>query len=171
MLRPSEAAIYGRFGYGPATHGAQLRCEKRSMIFRPGTEFGDGTIRLLGHDEARPLIEKVYDQVRTGAVGRPDRPDGSWDSRLFDEPQAREGATALRFAVHQEPGGHVTAYALYRTRSAVDVFGDNKSTVQVMEFVTTCPRRMPRCGASSPVSTSCHGSSTRRRSTNRCRTC
>lgn len=104
VLRPSEAAIYGRFGYGPATRGAQLPCEKRSMVFRPGTEFGDGTIRFLGRDEARPLIEKVYDQVRTGAVGRPDRTDRSWDSRLFDEPQARAGATSLRFAVHQDPG-------------------------------------------------------------------
>ncbi|MET7718776.1 hypothetical protein [Streptomyces sp. NPDC005407] len=46
-LRPSEAAIYGRFGYGPATRGNQLRCEKRSMHFRPGTDFGDGTIQLL----------------------------------------------------------------------------------------------------------------------------
>ncbi|KOG41977.1 GNAT family N-acetyltransferase [Streptomyces decoyicus] len=138
VLRPSEAAIYGRFGYGPATRGAQLRCEKRSMVFRPGTAFGDGTIRLLGRDEARPLIERVYDQVRTGAVGRPDRTDRSWDSRLCDEPQAREGATSLRFAVHQDPGGHVTGYALYRIRTAVDVFGNNNGAVQVMECVTTC---------------------------------
>ncbi|MGW0831397.1 sterol carrier protein domain-containing protein [Streptomyces prunicolor] len=45
-LRPSEAAIYGRYGYGPATQGARLRCDKRAVRFRPGTDFGDGTIRL-----------------------------------------------------------------------------------------------------------------------------
>ncbi|MEV7908486.1 GNAT family N-acetyltransferase, partial [Streptomyces anulatus] len=86
-LRPSEAAIYGRYGYGPASRGAQLRCEKRSMRFRPGTDFGDGRVRLLGGDEARPQIEKVYDQVRVGTAGWPDRAGRFWDGRLFDGPQ------------------------------------------------------------------------------------
>ncbi|MGW7486655.1 GNAT family N-acetyltransferase [Streptomyces sp. NPDC054786] len=140
VLRPAEAAIYGRFGYGPATRGARLQCEKRSMTFRPGTEFGDGTIGLLGRDEARPLIEKVYDQVRTGAVGWPGRTDGSWNSRLFDEPRARGGATSLRFAVHRDPSGHVTGYALYRIKSELDIFGNDKSAVQVVECATTCRR-------------------------------
>jgi predicted acetyltransferase len=45
-LRPSEAAVYGRYGYGPATQGACFRCGKRAVRFRPGTDFGDGTIRL-----------------------------------------------------------------------------------------------------------------------------
>ncbi|WP_328684883.1 hypothetical protein [Streptomyces sp. NBC_00343] len=46
-LRPSEAGIYGRYGYGPAPQGVRLRCDKRALRFRPGTDFGDGTIRLL----------------------------------------------------------------------------------------------------------------------------
>jgi predicted acetyltransferase len=133
-LRPSEAAIYGRFGYGPATRGARLQCEKRSMHFRAGTDFGAGTIRLLGREEARPLIEKVYDHARTGTVGRPDRANHSWDSRLFDEPPARAGASALRFAVHQEPNGEATGYALYRIKPELDVFGNNASAVQVVEL-------------------------------------
>ncbi|MGW7576976.1 GNAT family N-acetyltransferase [Streptomyces sp. NPDC054765] len=137
-LRPAEAGIYGRFGYGPATRGAQLRCEKRSMVFRPGTAFGDGTIHLLGRDEARPLIEKVYDRARIGAVGRPDRNDRSWNSRLFDEPQARGGATSLRFAVHRDSGGQATGYALYRMKSELDIFGNSKSAVEVVEFTTVC---------------------------------
>lgn len=88
-LRPSEAAIHGRYGYGPATQGARLRCDKRAVRFRPGTDFGDGTIRLLGHDQARPQIEKLYDRVRIGAVGWPGRDAASWDGRLTDRPEER----------------------------------------------------------------------------------
>ncbi|WP_232792572.1 GNAT family N-acetyltransferase [Actinacidiphila yeochonensis] len=135
-LRPSEAAIYGRFGYGPATRGNQLRCEKRAMHFRPGIDFGDGTIRLLSRDEARPLMEKVYDQVRTGSIGWPDRTNRFWNSRLNDAPHSRGGATSLRFAVHHSPGGDATGYALYRLNSARDALGNNASAVQLVELAT-----------------------------------
>ncbi|MFG2783864.1 GNAT family N-acetyltransferase [Streptomyces prunicolor] len=54
-LRPSEAAIYGRYGYGPATQGARLRCDERAVRFRPGTDFGDGTIRLQERGGASAL--------------------------------------------------------------------------------------------------------------------
>ena len=35
MLNASEATIYGRFGYGIASHAAQFEGEKRFMRFRP----------------------------------------------------------------------------------------------------------------------------------------
>ncbi|MFE3772168.1 GNAT family N-acetyltransferase [Streptomyces sp. NPDC059122] len=110
-LRPSEAAIYGRFGYGPATRQNQFRCDKRSLHFRPGTDFGDGTIQLLDRDTARPLIEKVYDQVRAASVAWPDRAERFWDSRLADAPHSRGGATSLRCLVHRDAVGDTTGYA------------------------------------------------------------
>ncbi|KRV49858.1 GCN5 family acetyltransferase [Wenjunlia vitaminophila] len=133
-LYPSEAAIYGRYGYGPAARGAELRCEKRSMRFREDTDFGDGGIRLLDREEARPQIEKVYEQVRVGSVGWPDRADRFWDARLAEGPRASGGVSALRYAVHGEPGGGATGYALYRLRNERDVFGANASAVQVVEL-------------------------------------
>jgi predicted acetyltransferase len=117
VLRPAEAAIYGRYGYGAASCGNLIRCEKRSMLFRPGTEFGDGAVRLMDRAQARPLIEKVYDRIRATAVGWPDREDGHWNVRLYDEPHSRPGATSLRFAMHQEPDGQTTGYILYRHQS------------------------------------------------------
>ncbi|MEU5541900.1 GNAT family N-acetyltransferase [Streptomyces sioyaensis] len=133
-LRPAEAGIYGRYGYGPSSRGAQLRAEKRAMDFRPGTDFGAGSIRLLGREEARPHIETVYEQVRLRTVGWPARAERAWDSRLDDEPQARGGAGALRYAVHREPDGRATGYALYRLKSARDILGANASAVQVVEL-------------------------------------
>lgn len=134
VLRPAEAAVYGRFGYGPATQGNQLRCDKRGMIFRPGTDFGHGMVRLMDRAQARPLVEEIYDQVRGSSVGWPDRGAPHWKVRLFDEPHARGGATALRFAVHQEPDGRSTGYALYRHESARDAVGNDSSAVQVVEL-------------------------------------
>lgn len=134
VLRPSEAAIYGRYGFGPATRGNVMRCDRRSMVLRPGVDFGTGSVRTLHRDTARPLIEHVYDEVRSVSVGWPDRDDRHWRVRLFDEPHARAGATALRYAVHFDPNGRHTGYALYRHRSAQDAAGEDASVVQVVEL-------------------------------------
>jgi predicted acetyltransferase len=135
-LRPSEAAIYGRFGYGPAALGNQLRCEKASMRLRPGTDFGDGTVRLLGRDEVRPLLAQVYDRVRVDSIGWLDRTDRFWNSRLDDSPAALGGATSLRFAVHCTPDGQATGYALYRLYNGRGALGNDVSAVRLVELAT-----------------------------------
>jgi predicted acetyltransferase len=133
-LRPSEAGIYGRFGYGPAARGAQLRCDKRSMVFRPGTDFGTGAIRLLPTDQARPQLERVYDRLWPGTVGWPDRAGRFWATRLRDDQGVRGGATALRCAVHAERDGTASGYALYRLIDERDALGGDSSTVRVLEL-------------------------------------
>lgn len=135
VLNAAEATIYGRYGYGIASRVARFQGEKRSMPFRADTDVGYGTIRLLGRDEARPLMEKVYDAARIDSVGWLDRPGKFWDARLYDEEHVRDGATALRFAVHEGPDGSVTGYALYRLKGGDD--SGNPSTVQVTELAAT----------------------------------
>src|SRR2546428_13744397 len=65
-----------------------------------------------------------------GWVGWPARPGKFWDARLYDEEHVRHGATSLRFAVHKEPGGAATGYAIYRLKGEED-------TVQVKELTAT----------------------------------
>ncbi|WP_158882813.1 GNAT family N-acetyltransferase [Amycolatopsis anabasis] len=132
-LNAAEATIYGRFGYGIATRLARYRGDKRFLRVRSDADLGGGTIRLLERDEARPLVEKVYDTARLGSVGWVDRPGRFWDARLYDEEHVRDGATSLRFAVHSEPGGAVTGYALYRLKPEWDETGD-VSEVRVVEL-------------------------------------
>jgi predicted acetyltransferase len=127
-LNAAEATIYGRFGYGIASHVAELRGDKRFMAMRPGTDLGDGTVRLLGREEARPLLEKVYETVRGTAVGWVDRTEKFWEARLADDERTRDGGTALRFAVHLEPGGAATGYAVYRSK---------RDSVQITEVAAT----------------------------------
>ncbi|MET8866008.1 GNAT family N-acetyltransferase [Nonomuraea sp. NPDC004580] len=127
-LNAAQATIYGRFGYGLASHVAEIRGDKRFMALRPGTGVGDGRIRLLAREEALPLLEKVYDTARRGRVGWVDRTERYWAALLADHERARAGGTALRFAVHAEPGGEATGYALYRSKAG---------TVQVIEVAAT----------------------------------
>ncbi|MGP3921449.1 GNAT family N-acetyltransferase [Nonomuraea sp. 10N515B] len=127
-LNAAEATIYGRFGYGIASQVAEIQGDKRFMALRPGTDLGDGTIRLLGRQEARPLLEKVYDTARRSGVGWVDRTEKFWEARLADGERVREGGTALRFGFHTEPGGEVTGYALYRSKSRL---------VQIIEVAAT----------------------------------
>lgn len=136
-LRPSEAAIYGRFGYGPATRGNQLRCDKQAVCFRPDADFGDGTVQLLDRDTARPLIERVYDQVRNVSIAWPDRAERFWNSRLDDAPHSRGGATSLRYAVHRDQGGDATGYALYRISETRDALGNDTSAVRIVELAAS----------------------------------
>lgn len=133
-LRPSEATIYGRYGYASASRGARLRCDKRAMRFRPATDFGGGAIRTAGAEEARPLLESVYESVRTSAVGWTDRTERFWNYRLFDHPVVRGGASALRCVLHQEPDGRTTGYSLHRFKSGKDIYGASTNTVQVVEL-------------------------------------
>lgn len=127
-LNAAEATIYGRFGYGIASHLAEIQGDKRFMALRPDTDFGAGTIRLLGREQARPLLEKVYDTARQSTVGWVDRTEKFWDARLADGERRSDGATALRFAFHIERGGAVTGYTLYRSRPR---------TVQIVEVAAT----------------------------------
>lgn len=130
VLRPSEAGIYGRYGYGPATRGDQIRCLRRSMVFRDGVDSGCGQVRLCHREQARARIEEVYERASAATVGWPRRTGAHWDVRLFDQPQARGAASTLRFALHHEPDGEVSGYVLYR--HAVDP--DASAVVQVVEL-------------------------------------
>ncbi|APY90069.1 GNAT family N-acetyltransferase [Streptomyces alfalfae] len=131
-LNAAEATIYGRYGYGVASHLAAVDADKRAMRLRPDTDLGSGSIRLLAPAAARPLFEKVYDQARRQTVGWVDRTEKYWNARLRDDVELfRDGATALRFAVHTEPDGAATGYALYRSR------GDTVRLTELAALTTT----------------------------------
>src|SRR5918995_4749968 len=58
-LWASEAAIYGRFGYGPAARGARLTARTPRLRMRPGTDRGTGRIRRVELDHARAHLRAV----------------------------------------------------------------------------------------------------------------
>lgn len=137
-LNASEGGIYGRFGYGMASRLARVNGDKRVMRLHPSMDTGQGRVLLLDRAQARPLLEKTYDTVRADSVGWVDRPERFWDALLRDDQSARPGMTAMRFAVHTEPGGEATGYAIFRFRGADEGRGA-PATVHVVELASARP--------------------------------
>ncbi len=111
LLTASEAAIYGRYGYAQAVD--RLRLTARSGApFRPGIPVEP--VRLRPRAEALPLIRHIYERaaaLRTGHLGRT---DPSWASLYSDHAVQRDGATMLRFALHQD------GFVAYRIKAEFD---------------------------------------------------
>lgn len=121
-LHPSEAVIYGRYGYGPATQGARLRCDNRAVRFRPGTDFGDGTIRLLG----RPmdLAARRNTETRARRVSRctTTRAAGRRDTPSTGSSRTRQETTGTRYRSVELANASRQAYAaLWRFLAGIDL--------------------------------------------------
>jgi len=114
VLLASEAQIYGRFGYGPATYTAQLtvpRPQSGFAIPRASGSLGDdGSIEVLRSDACRAELEKVYDRYRRAQPGALSRPHRWWALRAGQPPIS----PASRYiALHRDADGEPDGYASY----------------------------------------------------------
>jgi predicted acetyltransferase len=113
-LWASEAAIYGRFGFGVAAHANETRMERARIGFMDEPTSG-GRIRILGAGEAKKTVPAVYERLRPNRPGFLSRDEEMrWDNGHFHDPEHwRSGSSAKRWAVyHQE--GEDRGYAVYR---------------------------------------------------------
>jgi predicted acetyltransferase len=108
-LWASEAAIYGRFGYGLAAEFTRLSVPK-GAAFRTGVSTGDARIREVSRDEAMAHAKALYDELRPGRTGWLSRTDAHWEHHLADGERDRGGLSAYRYVHH--PDG----YAVYRIK-------------------------------------------------------
>jgi predicted acetyltransferase len=131
-LWASEGAIYGRFGYGPATWVRDERIDlRRSLALRaPADEPLD--VRLLTAGEAFPVVAPIHERARRERGGLMRRPDTWWTARILsDDPEDRGGASPMRVAVAGGDG-----YALYRVREGEETNPvAAHTTVEVQELV------------------------------------
>src|SRR5215207_312245 len=132
-LWASEAAIYGRFGYGMATRQALLEARTREARIRPDLERGDLVPELMLASDARPRLLAVHEAARTRRSGMLDRPDAWRDLRLHDPEHERDGAGRLRAAVLGELG-----YTLYAYRQGWGADGPD-GELRLRELVASTP--------------------------------
>jgi predicted acetyltransferase len=131
VLWASEAAIYGRFGYGMAAPHLQMDADGSRFAFRddPGPT---GRVRLLALDAALEPCMQVYERLRPRVPGFLGRSRDWWERyRLADPEEWRRGASPKYVAVFElddEPLG----YAIYRVKSEWEG-GFPKGTVRVVE--------------------------------------
>ncbi len=129
-LWASEAGIYGRWGYGPATRTANLTVRSADARLlggpAPGRPRAGSPSELLGHMRA------VYDAVQPGCPGMLGRADVHWDDRIADLEHRRGGAGRLR-ALATDGG-----YALYAVHEGRDD-GRPDNQVRLRELVAASP--------------------------------
>ncbi len=137
----SEAAIYGRFGYGEATRRLTLEVDTRRSAFQARVDLGDGWADEVERATFRAAAVPVFEGLRPRTPGWLDRPEQWWDAATFDAESVRAGAGPLRYVLHWDRTGAVTGYALFRTKEDYGPDG-NRSHVLVREVVaTTGPAR------------------------------
>jgi len=107
ILTASEAALYGRFGYGQAIDRAPLTLLHGAML-RPGVPTE--TVIEARAERARPLARRIYERVAPTMPGHLSRSDAVWTVRTSDHAFMREDASLRRWALH--PDG----YASYRIK-------------------------------------------------------
>ncbi|UQA91733.1 GNAT family N-acetyltransferase [Streptomyces halobius] len=120
VLLASEAPIYGRFGYGPATYTARLTVPRhqaalavpraRGVADAPATGSDNDSVEVLRRAECGEILEAVYDRYRRAQPGALSRPHRWWALRAGQPPIS----PAPRYvAVHRDADGVPDGYASY----------------------------------------------------------
>ncbi|MFK0219947.1 GNAT family N-acetyltransferase [Streptomyces vinaceus] len=120
VLTASEAAIYGRFGYGIATYALSLTVDttRVRLTVPPGTD--EVRLRLVDPEKALPECEQVYAELVSRRPGMPARQPGWERLSLLDPESMREGASPLKCVVAERADGEVAGYARYRVKPVYD---------------------------------------------------
>ncbi len=144
-LFASEAAIYGRYGYGIASAELDFRIRRGEGIL-PAQSAAPGPARparALRLRSARPRdataeLAKVYDCVRRGRPGMPARDDHWWDHTLWDPEHRRSGSSPLRCMIAEDDAGP-RGYALFSVKPEWGEHGIPDGVLQVRELMAADP--------------------------------
>ena len=137
-LWASEGAIYGRYGFGPATRAMRYELQLDRVALRRDVALPEAPPQVGAPADALERIRPVFDRVRAGRPGMLDRPGAWWDRRIHDPEHRRDGAGPLRAAVQPGPDGEAAGYALFAAKTSWDDRGPAGS-VTVKEVVAETP--------------------------------
>ncbi|BBY64770.1 UPF0256 protein [Mycolicibacterium helvum] len=121
-LLASEATIYGRFGYGPATIENTLRVDRRATQMHPGVPQPGG-VRIVDPAQHRDALVDIYDRWRRHTPGGLHTPAVLWDEVLADRESGRHGGSQLFTLLHSD------GFAMYRTHTT-----DTSRSVEITKF-------------------------------------
>lgn len=113
-LTASEAAIYGRFGFGAATRWRRVHLDVRGEPALSGPEAA-GVVRPADPRGIGSLVDELYQRVRLRHPGTVQRTASflpRWEDRSLGRDEGR--GSGLFAAVHRDADGTVQGVALYR---------------------------------------------------------
>jgi len=133
-LYASEAAIYGRFGYGRAADAMFFRIPRHGSAFVPHAPADPKLrLRVARPADVRGDLEKVFAEVQPTRPGLYARSPGFWNWVLRDDEQARGGDGPLRCVLAEDDGGP-RGYALFRVKDSWDDYDLPQSEVRLKEL-------------------------------------
>ena len=122
VLLASEAVIYRRFGYGPATYTGRLTVpHHRAALALPrargaAATADTGAVEVLRRADCGEVLEELYDRYRRAQPGALSRPHRWWASGAGRPPIS----PAPRYvAVHRDADGVPDGYASYSLESEI----------------------------------------------------
>lgn len=116
VLHASEAGIYRRFGFGPATRWRHVEIDARRASFVPWWPDPGGRYRLVPRAEAHAACAEVHDHARRGRAGGLSRSADWWRIVLGDVPLYIGGGRDRLVLLHEDEAGRPDGYALYEVR-------------------------------------------------------
>ncbi|WP_020658267.1 GNAT family N-acetyltransferase [Amycolatopsis benzoatilytica] len=136
VLLASEAVIYRRFGYGPATYLHRLTVDRSAAAFAvPQTR---GTIEMRTRETSTDLLAEIYDRYRRTQPGAVTRPRRWWELGAGQPPVAPE---PRHVAVHRDPDGVADGYATYLvagdTLTVDETIGGDEAAAALARFLLT----------------------------------
>lgn len=128
VLTASEPAIYGRFGYGVATHSLAVEIDTTRVRLSVPDGTDDVRLRYAVPAEALDVCEAVYARRVPERPGMLARMPG-WDRVMVLDPEGeRDGASPLQCVV-AERGSDAVGYVRFRIKPDWDFSGANSSVV------------------------------------------
>ncbi|MGV9881906.1 GNAT family N-acetyltransferase [Streptomyces sp. NPDC003006] len=140
-LWASEDAIYGRFGFGPATHGNTVEVDSRRPLALRITP-DDRPLRLVDPADAPDVLGPYYARTRTERAGRLVRTEAWWrEEWMVKEDEEDDELSPPRIVTLEAPGDPagspgsttpssptspirpIAGYAIYRTKTRDDAPG------------------------------------------------
>jgi predicted acetyltransferase len=117
-LSASEATIYGRYGFGPATFQHRWEMRRTDAAFR--TDFEDpGSLELVDAPAAAAAWARLHEQVRAVRVGEISALPGKWEG-LGSAGLPADGTGLAHHLLHRDAAGEVDGAALFRVPWAAD---------------------------------------------------
>lgn len=113
----SEATIYGRFGFEPATRSYSVEIDtEHPLELRIAPD--ERPLRLVSPEEAPKVIGAAHRTAREGRAGRVGRDEFWWRTHILpDEDGENDDLSAPRVVTIGDPGAPPAGYVIYRTES------------------------------------------------------
>ena len=128
ILEASESIIYGRYGFGVATHSEMWAIDRHrtALVNSPASR---GSVRFIEKDDVLSLLPPVVKRSYGTRSGFVQVWPEHWAELLGDLEINRRGGGPLNFAVYEEDG-RTDGYVIYRLRDR---------TVVVLDLMAATP--------------------------------